>query len=57
MNSRLTIATIFSCATMMAQETQRVNPDLSVTYSVSAPNANDVRLADDTFSLGPRVFR
>ena len=44
---------ILVCATMRAQLTQRVNPDLSVTYFVNAPDAKDVRLADDVFSLGP----
>ena len=31
----------------------RVNPDLSVTYFLNAPNANEVRLVDSTHSPGP----
>ena len=31
----------------------RVNPDLSVTYFLNAPNAREVRLADTTHSPGP----
>jgi enterochelin esterase-like enzyme len=53
MKTKLGIVTVLTCAALAAQITQRVNPDLSVTYFVNAPDAKDVRLADSVFSLGP----
>jgi enterochelin esterase-like enzyme len=53
MHPKLEIVAALCCASMTAQLTQRVNPDLSVTYSVYAPDAQDVRLADSVFSQHP----
>src|SRR3954451_21753550 len=53
MQTRFVLAVMVFCASLPGQITQRVNPDLSVTYFVDAPDAKDVRLADSVFSQHP----
>src|SRR3954465_10430170 len=53
MQTRFVLAVMVFSASLPGQITQRVNPDLSVTYSVDAADAKDVRLADSVFSQHP----